>query len=68
MTLKREGSADEHLAIRLQRDRINFPIHSVAGIEAEVQRSVHIEPRDIGPADAIYGSEVTVVLVLFFRH
>src|SRR5438132_5351150 len=39
-----EVPSDEHLAIRLQRQRENAPVRSCAGIETEVQIAIRVEP------------------------
>jgi len=40
---REEVAADEHVAIRLQRDRTNQPVRACAGIETAIQTAIGIE-------------------------
>jgi len=54
----RETAADQHLAIRLQRNRTNSPVCSSARIETVVQAAVRIEPGHSAAVRAIHSQEI----------
>ena len=52
-----DKTGDEHLPIRLQRDRRNTPVRSCPGIETVVQTPVHIEPGNPAAVRAVETGE-----------
>ena len=56
---REEVAADEYVAIRLQRDRVNNIVRSCARIETAVQVAIGVEPRNPVPVRAVDAGERT---------
>src|SRR5678816_3154496 len=56
---REEFTADEHVAIRLQRDRTNKPVRSSTWIETAVQTAIGIEAGNVVAIRAIDTGERT---------
>jgi len=46
-------SANQHLAISLRSDRAHQPVGTAAGVKAEIQRTIRVEPGEMIPGGGI---------------